>query len=126
VAYVHTPDPEVPEINEIRLTSSWNGGETWSRPRTVSARFDSQVGWPSGQAKIGDYYQLISVEEGAYLAFAATFNGEQDVYLLRLGMTECRGDSAALVESGAAFSREPLQRVGRGRGFTPREKSSAP
>ena len=126
VAYVHTPDPEVPEINEIRLTSSWNGGETWSRPRTVSARFDSQVGWPSGQAKIGDYYQLVSVEEGAYLAFAATFNGEQDVYLLRLGMTECRGDSAALVESGAAVSRERLQRVGRGRQVPPREKSSLP
>jgi len=44
--------------------------------------FDSWIGWPR-QNKIGDYYHSISDNEGVNIAYAATFNGEQDVYLLR-------------------------------------------
>jgi hypothetical protein len=41
------------------------------------------VGYPN-QNKIGDYYTLVSDEIGANVAYAATFNGEQDVYFLRV------------------------------------------
>jgi hypothetical protein len=30
--------------------------------------------------KIGDYMHMISTDEGVHLAWAATFNGEQDIY----------------------------------------------
>ena len=92
VAFVHAPDPATPELNEIRLTSSRDGGQTWSTALAVSPSFDTFLGWPDGQLKIGDYYQLVSVAGGAYLAYSATFNGEQDVYLLRLGLPPCVGE----------------------------------
>ena len=41
------------------------------------------MGWPN-QAKIGDYYTMISDDAGADVAYAATFNGGQDVYYLRI------------------------------------------
>jgi hypothetical protein len=77
--------------------------------------------------KIGDYYQLVSVAGGAYLAFSATFNGEQDVYLLRLGMPPCtsetpaaeRAASTALPEHGDELSHR------RGRGRTPETETVA-
>ena len=54
--------------------------------------FDSHVGWPSGERKIGDYYHMISDNLGTSVAYAATFNGEQDVYFLRIGPWDCNGN----------------------------------
>src|SRR5262245_24977162 len=62
---------------------SLDGGATWSPNEQASPVWDSTVGWPK-QNKIGDYYQMISRNEGADLAWAATFNNEQDVYHLRI------------------------------------------
>jgi hypothetical protein len=45
--------------------------------------WDSHLGWPQ-QNKIGDYYHMYSDNGGASLAYAATFNGEEDVYFLRI------------------------------------------
>jgi hypothetical protein len=53
--------------------------------------FDSYVGWPQ-QNKMGDYSTLISDATGADVAYAATFNGEQDVYYLRL-FPDCNGNA---------------------------------
>jgi hypothetical protein len=50
----------------------------------VSPVFDSYLGWPN-QEKIGDYYHMISDNSSANLAYAATFNEEQDIYFLKLG-----------------------------------------
>jgi hypothetical protein len=125
VAFVHAPDPATPEMNEIRLTSSRDGGRTWSVARVVSPAFDTFLGWPEGQMKIGDYYQLVSVAGGAYLAFSATFNGEQDVYLLRLGMPPCAPQASAANEAASVTSPEPgsarsgLQRRGGAPGRKP-------
>ena len=58
-------------------------GVTWSQNVPLSPSFDSFVGWPN-QNKLGDYYEMISDNAGANLAYAATFNGEQDVYFLRI------------------------------------------
>ncbi len=62
---------------------SYDGGDTWSPNEQASPVWDSTVGWPK-QNKIGDYYHMISRSDGADLAWAATFNGEQDVYYLRI------------------------------------------
>ena len=54
--------------------------------------FDSHVGWPVDQDKLGDYYHMISDNLGVNVAYAATFNGEQDVYFLRIGPWDCNGN----------------------------------
>jgi hypothetical protein len=58
---------------------SLDEGVTWTFNEKLSDSFDPHVGWPN-QNKMGDYFDMYSDEEGAHLAWAATFNGEQDVY----------------------------------------------
>jgi hypothetical protein len=71
-------------LSELYYSHSIDEGRTWSTNIQVSPVWDSHVGWPNQQAKIGDYYHCVSDAHAANLAYAATFNGEQDVYLLRL------------------------------------------
>ncbi len=71
-------------LSELYYSFSEDAGTTWSLNIPVSPVFNSHVGWPN-QAKIGDYYHMVSDNDGAHLAYAATFNGEQDVYYLWLG-----------------------------------------
>ncbi|MEI7501112.1 MAG: T9SS type A sorting domain-containing protein [Bacteroidota bacterium] len=54
-------------------------GETWSINKKLSDQFDPKVGYPQ-QDKMGDYFDMVSDNSGAHLAWANTFNGEQDVY----------------------------------------------
>lgn len=70
--------------SELYYSFSTDGGSTWSSGVPVSPSFDPHLGWPQ-QQKLGDYYHMVSDDDGADLAWAATFNGEQDVYYLRLG-----------------------------------------
>jgi hypothetical protein len=70
-------------VSELFYAYSYDGGDTWQGNIPVSQPFDSFVGHPN-QNKIGDYYTLVSDETGANVAYAATFNGEQDVYFLRV------------------------------------------
>ena len=76
------------EQSQLFYASSTNGGVTWSANQQLSPTWNSHVGWP-GQDKIGDYYHMVSDAVGASLAWAATFNGEQDVYFLRIGDYDC-------------------------------------
>jgi hypothetical protein len=78
-------------ISALYYTYSTNGGQTWWPNQQISLTFDSHVGWPN-QNKLGDYYHLVSDRVGADLAWAATFNGEQDVYYLRIGDYDCNGN----------------------------------
>ncbi len=70
-------------ISELFYAYSYDAGTTWLGNIPVSPPYNSFVGFPN-QNKIGDYYTLISDETGADVAYAATFNGEQDVYYLRV------------------------------------------
>ncbi len=70
-------------LSELYYAASFDAGLTWTENVPVSPVFDSHVGWPQ-QNKIGDYYHSISDSYGVSLAYAATFNGEQDVYYLRI------------------------------------------
>jgi hypothetical protein len=71
------------QVSELFYSYSWDHGDTWSRNIPVSPPFNSFLGWPN-QNKIGDYYTIVSDATGADAAYAATFNGEQDVYYIRL------------------------------------------
>lgn len=82
--------------SELYYAYSTDAGVSWSANEALSPAFDPHVGWPN-QNKIGDYYDMVSDRVGANLAYAATFNGEQDVYYLRIGDYDCNdngtGDS---------------------------------
>ena len=49
----------------------------------MTPAWNSHIGWPN-QNKIGDYYDMVSDDTGSGLAYSATFNGEQDVYYMRI------------------------------------------
>jgi len=77
--------------SELYYAWSEDAGETWAANVAVSPAFDPHLGWPQ-QNKLGDYYDMVSDDLGANLAYAATFNGEQDVYFLRIGTFDCNGN----------------------------------
>jgi hypothetical protein len=77
--------------SQLYYAGSMDGGVTWTQNVALSPTWDSYVGWPN-QNKIGDYYHMISDRVGASLAWAATFNGEQDVWFLRIGDYDCNGN----------------------------------
>ena len=78
-------------LSELYYSFSTDGGVTWSENEVISPMFDSHVGWPQ-QNKLGDYYDMISDNKGANLAWAATFNDEQDVYFTRILPFDCNGN----------------------------------
>jgi hypothetical protein len=88
-----TRDLGVSNLSRLYYAYSWDAGSTWSRNVAVSPPFDSHIGWPQ-QNKMGDYITLVSDDPGADVAYAATFNGEQDVYYVRL-FPDCNGNGVS-------------------------------
>jgi len=86
-----TRDTNVANSSALYYSFSTDGGLTWSPNDRMSQFWNSHIGWPQ-QNKIGDYYHMISDAVGAHLAWAATFNGEQDVYYTRIGDYDCNGN----------------------------------
>ncbi len=79
VVWLDTRDNSGSNISALYYSNSIDGGATWSPNERLSDYFDSHIGWPN-QQKMGDYFDMFSDINGANLAWAATFNGEQDVY----------------------------------------------
>jgi hypothetical protein len=77
--------------SELFYSFSTDGGVTWEPNIAISPSFDPSVGYPQ-QNKLGDYYHMVSYNDAAHLAWAATFNGEQDVYYTRIGGSEIFAD----------------------------------
>jgi hypothetical protein len=75
-------------VSALYYSTSPDGGLNWSANEQLSPTFNSHVGWPN-QSKIGDYYDMVSDDVGASLAWSATFNGEQDLYYTRIGDWDC-------------------------------------
>ena len=69
-------------LSELYYSWSDDGGLTWAANRQLSPPFNHLLGFPQ-QNKIGDYTAMVSLNEGACIAYAATFNGEQDIYFVR-------------------------------------------
>ncbi len=84
-------DPWEPDTSELFYTCSLDAGETWLPAIPVSPPFEHRLGFP-GQNKLGDYYDAHSDDLGVDVAYAATFNGEQDVYYLRVGTADCNAN----------------------------------
>lgn len=76
--------------SQLYYAYSWDGGVTWSPNQAVTPIFNTHVpynilnGEERPADKLGDYTQMLSDANGAHIAYAATFNGEQDVYYLNV------------------------------------------
>lgn len=70
-------------LSQLYYTYSLDQGENWSANFELSESFDPHIGWPN-QDKMGDYFDMRSDDESAHLAWAATFNNEEDVYYGRI------------------------------------------
>jgi len=87
VAWVDTRDHPGTFLSALYFSYSEDGGQSWSANEKLSEAFDPHLGFPN-QTKIGDYYHMISDNTGAHLAWAATFNGEEDVYYSHIILDE--------------------------------------
>jgi hypothetical protein len=83
VCWFDTRNDPANVLSELFYCYSLDGGMTWATNRAVSPPFNSQLGFPN-QNKIGDYIGMISLDDAACIAYSATFNGEEDIYFLRL------------------------------------------
>lgn len=80
IIWLDTRDaPQYTYLSSLYYSFSIDQGETWSENLKLSDLFDPHLGWPN-QEKMGDYFDMVSVDEGAHLSWANTLNGEQDVY----------------------------------------------
>jgi len=79
VIWLDTRDNPGSYNSALYYSNSKDGGATWSLNEKLSDSFNPHVGWPQ-QNKMGDYFHMVSDSNGASLAWAATFNNEQDVY----------------------------------------------
>jgi len=67
------------DSSALYYSFSTDQGNSWSVNEKMSDIFDPHVGYPD-QTKIGDYFDMISLNQCVNLAWANTLNGEQDVY----------------------------------------------
>ncbi len=101
VVWLDTRDAptNTPNHSALYYAYSIDQGQSWSENEQVSDYFDPNIGYPQ-QDKMGDYFDMKSDIHGAHLAWAGTFNGEQDVYYSyitpgeNIGMTEIDTDIA--------------------------------
>jgi hypothetical protein len=69
--------------SQLFYSFSTDGGVTWSPNVAVSNSFNPFLGYPQ-QNKMGDYMTMVSDNTGANVAYAATFNLEEDIYHIRV------------------------------------------
>ena len=75
--------------SQLFYSSSLDGGNTWSPNIAISNSFNPFLGYPN-QDKLGDYITVVSDNGGANVAYAATFNGEEDIYYVRISPVTAR------------------------------------
>jgi len=69
--------------SQLFYSYSTDAGMTWAPNVAVSISFNPFLGYPN-QSKLGDYLTIVSDNTGGNVAYAATFNGEEDVYYVRV------------------------------------------
>ena len=91
--------------SQLFYSYSMDGGVTWAPNVAVSNSFNPFLGYPN-QNKMGDYITIVSDNTGGNVAYTATFNGEEDVYHVRVapaGGSTLALNSAASVKGGFAI-----------------------
>lgn len=91
--------------SQLFYSFSTDGGVTWAPNVVVSNSFNPFLGYPN-QNKMGDYITIVSDNTGGNVAYTATFNGEEDIYYVRVTPTGGGGltlTSASSVKGGFAI-----------------------
>jgi len=70
-------------FSELYYCYSQDGGLSWATNRAISRPFNHTLGYPV-QQKMGDYIGMTSLDDAACIAYTATFNGEEDIYFVRV------------------------------------------
>jgi hypothetical protein len=83
IIWLDTRDNPGTYLSSLYYSYSLDYGITWSLNERLSEEFDPHLGWPQ-QNKMGDYFDMISDNDGASIAWVGTFNGEEDVYFGRI------------------------------------------
>jgi hypothetical protein len=89
-------------VSQLFYSYSTDEGVTWSPNIALGPTWNSTIGWPQ-QNKIGDYYDQESDDVGVFLACATTYNGEQDVYFIRIGEYDCNTNGVGDTQEIAAM-----------------------
>jgi len=99
--------------SQLFYSYSTDGGNTWSPNVAVSNSFNPFLGYPN-QSKMGDYITIVSDNTGGNVAYAATFNLEEDIYYVRVGPSAPQAQSAfsRKVHGGAGTFDVPLPLTG--------------
>lgn len=87
IVWLDTRDDSNNVNSRLYYSFSEDQGNTWSPNEPLSPTFDSRVGWPQ-QQKMGDYFDMVSDNNFAHLAWCNTLNGGQDVYYTRISPSE--------------------------------------
>jgi hypothetical protein len=69
--------------SQLFYSYSTDAGNTWAPDVAVSNSFNPFLGYPN-QNKMGDYITIVSDNTGGDVAYAATFNLEEDIYYVRV------------------------------------------
>lgn len=69
--------------SQLFYSYSMDAGNTWSPNVAISNSFNPFLGYPN-QNKMGDYITIVSDNTGGNVAYAATFNSEEDIYYVRV------------------------------------------
>jgi Dockerin type I domain/BNR/Asp-box repeat len=99
--------------SQLFYSYSTDGGTTWSPNVAVSNSFNPFIGYPN-QNKMGDYITIVSDNTGGNVAYAATFNSEEDIYYVRVSPSAPQAQSAfsRKVHGGAGTFDVPLPLTG--------------
>lgn len=81
VIWYDTRNDATSSTSQVFYTFSNDRGQNFMPNMVATPAFDQSLGYPT-QNKLGDYIDMKSDLDGAHIAYAATFNGEQDVYYL--------------------------------------------
>lgn len=92
-------------LSSLYYSYSIDQGTTWAPNIRLSESFDPHLGWPN-QQKMGDYFDTESDNDGVHLAWANTFNGEQDVYYSYITV-DITGTGSAMDATGLKVSLSP-------------------
>ncbi|MBC7884574.1 MAG: T9SS type A sorting domain-containing protein, partial [Saprospiraceae bacterium] len=79
VIWLDTRDTPGSDSSALYYSYSVDEGTTWSINEKLSESFNPHVGYPN-QPKMGDYFDMVSSNAGAHVAWVHTLSGGQDVY----------------------------------------------
>jgi hypothetical protein len=97
-----------PHNSALYYSYSTDQGKTFSPNEKLTPLFDPHLGYPQ-QQKMGDYFDMVSDLDGAHLAWAATFNGEEDVYYAHIVPSCVTGiDETAVVPGSLKIYPNPV------------------